>query len=87
MKFNINRILRLKKAENVEDMMCKAIADMIEDGRIEGRTEGEDLFAVLVKNLLRDSRTEELMLALNDKEARKALYVEYDVKYNMNEEQ
>ena len=82
--------------------MCKALADMIEDGRIEGRiegreegriegreegrikgrTEGEDLFAVLVKNLLRDSRTEELMLAVNDKEVRKVLYAEYHININ-----
>lgn len=84
----------MKKVENVEDMMCKAIADMIEDGRTEGRKEGrtegreegEDLMAVFVKNLLKDSRTEELMLALDDKEVRKALYVEYDIKYNMHGE-
>lgn len=63
--------------------MCKAIADMIEDGRIEGRTEGEDLFAVLVKKLLKDSRMEELTLAVNDKEMRKVLYAEYHI--NLNE--
>ena len=49
-------------------------------GREAGRTEGEDLFADLTSRLIRDSRTDDLLRAANDKAFRNLLYLEYDLK-------
>ena len=51
-----------------------------EAGRSEGRIEGEDLFANLTSRLIRDSRTDDLLRAANDKAFRNLLYLEYDLK-------
>ena len=71
--------------------MCKAIYDMIEDGRSEGRQagrreglavgreQGEYIFAILTEKLLGDSRLEDLQKAIKDTEYRKMLYNEYGI--------
>ena len=51
-----------------------------EAGRSEGRIEGEDLFANLTSRLIRDSRTDDLLRAVNDKAFRSRLYLEYGIK-------
>lgn len=45
--------------------------------RMEGIGEGEQLFAALTERLLKDSRTDDLLKAANDREFRYALYQEY----------
>lgn len=69
--------------------MCRAITELIEDGRAEGmavgietgRREGietgADFFAALTQRLILDSRMDDLMRATKDKEFRKILYSEY----------
>ena len=47
------------------------------EGRVEGRAEGAELFAKLLKLLQADGRTDDIELALEDKEARERLYKEY----------
>ena len=49
-------------------------------GRTEGRIEGEDLFANLTSRLIRDSRTDDLLRAADDKAFRSSLYLEYGIK-------
>ena len=51
-----------------------------EAGRSEGRIEGEDLFANLTSRLIRDSRTDDLLRAADDKAFRSSLYLEYGIK-------
>mgnify|MGYP003586847833 CR=1 FL=1 len=47
------------------------------EGRAEGRTEGAELLARLLKLLQAEGRTDDVKLALEDKEARERLYKEY----------
>ena len=47
------------------------------EGRAEGRTEGAELLARLLKLLQAEGRTDDVKLALEDKEAREKLYKEY----------
>ena len=47
------------------------------EGRVEGRAEGAELFAKLLKLLQADGCTDDIELALEDKEARERLYKEY----------
>lgn len=51
-----------------------------EDGRIEGKAEGESLFASLTAKLIGDSRLDDLTNALKDEEFRRRLYCEYGIK-------
>ena len=73
--------------------MCRAITELIEDGRAEGietgrregietgRREGietgADFFAALTQRLIMDARMDDLMRATTDKEFRNMLYGEY----------
>jgi len=50
------------------------------EGRIEGRIEGETQFAMLTEKLMHDSRSEELLKAVNDVEFREKLYQEYGMR-------
>ena len=50
------------------------------EGRKEGRQEGEEYFAALTERLLKDSRTEDLIMATSDKGFREVLYKEYGIK-------
>ena len=60
--------------------MCQGLREWMEDerteGRIEGRTEGEDRFASLTENLIKNGRTDDLMHAAIDKQYREALFKE-----------
>ena len=49
-------------------------------GREAGRTKGEDLFADLTSRLIHDSRTDDLLRAVNDRAFRSGLYLEYGIK-------
>lgn len=50
-----------------------------EEGRIEGREEGEAQLAELLNHLLTDARLEDVRLAVNNKEVREKLYREYGI--------
>ena len=47
------------------------------EGQAEGRAEGAELLARLLKLLQAEGRTDDVKLALEDKEAREKLYKEY----------
>lgn len=68
----------LQKADEKEEKdMCNAIRELIEDGRAEGRIEGENLLAGLISRLFSDSRVEDAKLAVSDESARDRFYREY----------
>ena len=48
-------------------------------GMRRGRTQGETCFAALARELLRDSRLDDLQRALDDRKYRYALYKEYGI--------
>lgn len=52
---------------------------MEEEGLVEGQRKGEDNLAKLLKLLKADGRLRDLDLAIEDEEARKALYKEYHI--------
>ena len=68
--------------------MCRAIDEMIEDGKTAGRLEGRmvgnmeglNTMAVLVKKLLEEGRMEELAAALENPDKRKDLLEQYKLK-------
>ena len=51
--------------------------EKMEEGRVEGRAEGETLLGKLVSFLLRDGRSEDALRASEDEKERKKLYREY----------
>ena len=51
--------------------------DGIEEGRAEGRVEGEDRMATLMKNLFEQGRYEDAQKAATDEEARKLMFIEF----------
>ena len=65
--------------------MCKAIADMIQDGRTEGwndgkregRSTGIDIGIILAQKLIQDNRQEDLRHAAEDSDLKKKLLEEY----------
>ncbi len=61
--------------------MCKAIADMIQDGRAEGwndgKREGIDMGIILAQKLIQDNRQEDLRHAAEDSDFKKKLLKEY----------
>lgn len=65
--------------------MCKAIADMIQDGRSEGWSDGEregkkeaiDIINLLNSKLLQDNRQEDILRSITDPEFQKKLLAEY----------
>ena len=57
--------------------MCKAIADMIQDGRAEGRSTGIDMGIILAQKLIQDNRQEDLRRAAEDPDFKKKLLAEY----------
>ena len=57
--------------------IAEGIEKGVKKGRVEGRAEGAELFAKLLKLLQADGRTDDIELALEDKEARERLYKEY----------
>jgi len=57
--------------------MCEKMEKWSMDERSEGRAEGAELLARLLKLLQAEGRTDDVRLALEDKEAREKLYKEY----------
>ena len=69
--------------------MCKAIADMIQDGRSEGWSEGQiegqikgkregiNIINLLNQKLLQDNRQEDILRSVTDPEIQKKLLAEY----------
>lgn len=57
--------------------MCTAIDDLIKDGIIKGKEEGESLLAALMDRLFQDGRFADAQIASSDKNARMELYKEY----------
>jgi hypothetical protein len=51
--------------------------DGIEEGRAEGRVEGEDRMATLMKDLFEQGRYEDAQKAATDEEARKLMFIEF----------
>ena len=60
--------------------MCKAITDLIEDGRIEGNEEGEDRLATLINKLVMLDRIDDIQRVSVDKVYREKLYIQYGIK-------
>ena len=66
--------------------MCRAITEMIADGRREGRREGEDQFARLMQILLDEGNAAGLQRAVSNQEYRHKLYMKYQIcQQKMNE--
>ena len=57
--------------------VCIAIDELINDGKIEGKIEGEHRLATLMDRLFKDGRVEDARLAASSPSARKILYKEY----------
>ena len=57
--------------------MCADLEKWSMDERSEGRAEGAELLARLLKLLQAEGRADDVRLALEDKEARERLYKEY----------
>ena len=64
--------------------MCKAITDLIEDGRAEGRaegeTKGENRLAALINKLYLSGKKEEILRVSEDEAYREQLYIQYGLK-------
>jgi hypothetical protein len=60
--------------------MCKAITDLIEDGRIEGNAEGENRLATLIKKLVLLGKNEDILRVSEDEAYREQLYIQYGIK-------
>ena len=59
--------------------MCRAIEGIREEGRAEGRIEGESQLGLLISRLFADGRLEDVQKAADDENARKELYREYKI--------
>lgn len=63
--------------------MCKAIEDMIKDGKMEGEKigekKGEEKLGQLISHLLRDGRTADAGKAAESVRVRRRLYKEYGI--------
>ena len=57
--------------------VCIAIDELINDGKIEGKIEGEHRLATLMDRLFKDGRVGDARLAASSPSARKILYKEY----------
>lgn len=64
-------------AERRKKNMCKAIDDMVEDGRIEGELRGTDRVNKLVQYLLAENRLDDLKRAAEDREYQNQLFTAY----------
>jgi hypothetical protein len=62
-----------------EDGYLAGVADGEENGRREGRTQGEARFAKLTELLLAENKQEELLQAVGDAAYRERLYLEYQI--------
>lgn len=62
--------------EKDEITVCELFDQYVRQGRAEGRTEGENRFAKLVKQLMDGGRGEDLRRAVSDPSYREQLYAE-----------
>lgn len=60
--------------------MCEVLERIESKGRAEGRAEGEDRFAALVQKLIKLGRSEEIGRVSEDKEYRRKLMKDLDIK-------
>ena len=58
--------------------MCRAITEMIEDGRQDGIKEGRQSINLLIQSLIKDGRSNEIEKAVTDGEYQKKLLEEYE---------
>ena len=59
--------------------MCKAIEEMIEDGRQEGRKEALDSINQLIIMLSKENRSEDIVKAAADREYQEQLLKEFNL--------
>lgn len=85
----LTEFLSLRRAEVMNAFLTeydeeKVLADIgqerYEDGKAEGITEGEHLFAELTEKLISAARMDDLIRAAKDKDYRDQLYPEYGIK-------
>ncbi len=77
---NHERVQQLKDSEEIgvrymQEWEERAYERM--EAKKEGKSEGENQFAVLTKSMIRDGRTEELLRVSEEPEYRRKLYREY----------
>ena len=66
--------------------MCTAITELIEDGRTEGRTEGENLVVGLLAKLTSLGKNEDVTKCIEDPEYREKMYIAYGFKKDRGSE-
>ena len=76
---NLKDLVKEENGEGGKKDMCKAIIDLMEDSRIEGREEGESLLARLIQILLSENRLEDINKVTSDKEYRAKLLNEFQL--------
>ena len=66
--------------------MCTAITELIEDGRTEGRAEGENLVVGLLTKLTSLGKSEDVTKCIEDPEYREKMYIAYGFKKDRGSE-
>ena len=74
-EFDLNKYLKLEKAESYEEGHKVGH----EEGRVEGREEGELRLATLTQHLINAQRYNDLTKSITDREYRKLLYQEFHI--------
>lgn len=75
------RVQAVKSNEGIEVKYMQLWEEMLME-RMEGEAKGEAYFVALTERLLRDSKPEDLLKAVDDKAFREKLYKEYGIKNN-----
>lgn len=75
------RVQAVKSNEGIEVKYMQLWEEKLME-RMEGEKKGEAYFAALTERLLRDSKPEDLLKAVDDKAFREKLYKEYGIKNN-----
>lgn len=65
--------------ESEVSLMCNLSKGVEEKGREQGREQGEDRMSELIKRLVEDNRSSDIIKITQDKEYRKKLYKEYGI--------
>lgn len=74
------RLARMLAEQETEAFdMCRAIDELIEDGRTEGQTAGEERLSKLILALLRDNRQSAVEQAAKDAAFREQMYKHYGI--------
>ncbi len=67
-----------KSGEEEENMkMCKALENLVEQGKSEGRLEGESRSFILIQKLFSENKIEEVKRVSEDKAYREEMYEKY----------